>query len=106
LGVKQTSMMRALASANDPRRTYGHLREARLEQPGQAALDGVVLQVIGELAGIREASHNGWIEIEVEPRIDQRTVSCERHAGDVETGAHLRKTCEASGMRTGRRVFF
>jgi hypothetical protein len=84
-------------SANDPEWTYGHLREARLEQPSEAALDGVILRLISELAGIRDAERDVRVEIEVEPNVDQRTVLCEWHARDDEAGAGARERKRSIG---------
>jgi len=63
----------------------GHGRS--LEQPGEAALHGVVLHAVAELARVGHARGGIGRERKVEAGIDERRVLRERHAIDGETDA-------------------
>jgi hypothetical protein len=62
-----------------------------LEHPSEAALHGVVLHAVAELARVGHACGGVGRERKVEAGIDERGVLGERHAIDGETDARWRQ---------------
>ena len=79
---------------------------ATSEPDGEHALEGVVLGVLGELAGIGQAQRGALADGEIESGLDQGGVACDRLAHHSEAarsgeGERRRRIDVAEGMAPG-----